>query len=156
MRVVVALSIGPLFSLFRVCISYMCIILPWVSSKTYQVQPFVFKQASEATHHLDINYIEKKVAILMSWFLFVGLILVTYVPWHFIFPEKKLLLIKFREMRKPVTVFVSLESVKQQKPSLIQEEYDDKSNLYQNGDDFNGTRHMLIQSWFCSCHTLCL
>ena len=62
------------------------------------------------------------------------------------FPKKKLLLIKFREMRKPVTVFVSLESVKQQKPSLIQEEYDDKSNLYQNGDDFNGTRHMLIQS----------
>ena len=53
---------------------------------------------------------------------------------------------KFREMRKPVTVFVSLESVKQQKPSLIQEEYDDKSNLYQNGDDFNGTRHMLIQN----------
>ena len=66
------------------------------------------------------------------------------VTFHF--SRKKLLLIKFREMRKPVTVFVSLESVKQQKPSLIQEEYDDKSNLYQNGDDFNGTRHMLIQS----------
>ena len=62
------------------------------------------------------------------------------------FSRKKLFLMKFREMRKPVTVFVSLESVKQQKPSLIQEEYDDKSNLYQNGDDFNGTRHMLIQN----------
>ena len=38
---------------------------------------------------------------------------------------------------------VSLESVTKQKPSLIQEEYDDRSNLYQNGDDVNGTRHVL-------------
>ena len=59
-------------------------------------------------------------------------------------------------MRKPVTVFVSLESVKQQKPSLIQEEYDDKSNLYQNGDDFNGTRHVYFENSTDHVSALCL
>ena len=44
-------------------------------------------------------------------------------------------------MKTPVKVFVNLESVEKQKPSLIQEEYDDKTGLYQNNsDDFNGTR----------------
>ena len=85
--------------------------------------------------------------ILMSWFFLLALFSsLMFRDISFFFSRKKLFLVKFREMRKPVTVFVSLESVKQQKPSLIQEEYDDKSNLYQNGDDFNGTRHMLIQN----------